>query len=264
MGGQTTLRKEQTSAVGNEMLWGIFFLVVPLFFTIGIWVNDELFISHLTSLTHKNVRSLDAASLTNDSTVDKRTTQIEDVTERVEVGKTISHLFTDDKDTLIEGAAASTLILLSTSPTMLAPSAAFVPASESPPPSAPSTSLSPPVTTAPSVPSIPWSPPPATTAPSVPSIPWSPPPATTAPSVLSIPLSSPPSMADSGVATAENGLEASTAALAGNRATCHPKCHERGTCNEVLGRCDCPTGWTGPDCTHYLSMQACQVTPGDR
>jgi hypothetical protein len=29
---------------------------------------------------------------------------------------------------------------------------------------------------------------------------------------------------------------------------CPPGCSKRGTCNEELGRCECPLGWKGPSC----------------
>lgn len=29
---------------------------------------------------------------------------------------------------------------------------------------------------------------------------------------------------------------------------CPPGCSKRGTCNEELGRCECPLGWRGPSC----------------
>jgi len=30
---------------------------------------------------------------------------------------------------------------------------------------------------------------------------------------------------------------------------CNPACYARGTCYEPLARCDCPSGWSGDDCT---------------
>ncbi|KAK3263955.1 hypothetical protein CYMTET_27275, partial [Cymbomonas tetramitiformis] len=42
---------------------------------------------------------------------------------------------------------------------------------------------------------------------------------------------------------------------------CHPLCNIHGTCNEELGRCDCPSNRSGVDCSVHLH-QACEAQPG--
>jgi hypothetical protein len=35
---------------------------------------------------------------------------------------------------------------------------------------------------------------------------------------------------------------------------CSPDCYQHGTCNEELGRCDCPFGFVGEDCSEVLQQ----------
>ncbi|KAK3278854.1 hypothetical protein CYMTET_13237 [Cymbomonas tetramitiformis] len=47
----------------------------------------------------------------------------------------------------------------------------------------------------------------------------------------------------------------------GRSAKCHPLCNAHGTCNEDLGRCDCPNNRSGADCS-VIKTPACEVQPG--